>query len=332
MQPSQALFAGEKLPVALPVCDHYAGNLRFAEKVLALQAALGPVFDITLDLEDGAAVGEEAALAESFGQLIASAGNLHGRAGLRVHSPHHPHFIDDLRIALQLCAAQVAYIMIPKAGSANDVGNAIDAMDRVCEELASTRKIPVHILIETHGALREVFRIAAHPRVESLSFGLMDFVSAHHGAIPATAMRSPGQFEHPLITRAKLEISAACHAYGKVPSHSVTTEFKDAAIVAGDAQRARQELGYTRMWSIHPDQIQPIIKAFAPAASDVQDACEIIHAAQAARWAPVTHQNRLHDRASYRYYWTILQRAAQTGAPLPETMRALLAQTEVQAS
>ncbi|MBC8863274.1 CoA ester lyase, partial [Escherichia coli] len=69
------------------------------------------------------------------------------------------------------------------------------------------------------------------------------------------AMRSPGQFEHPLVRRAKLEIAAACHAHGKTPSHNVTTEVRDMNVVAGDARRARDEFAFTRMWSIHPAQI-----------------------------------------------------------------------------
>jgi citrate lyase subunit beta / citryl-CoA lyase len=321
---SSVLFAGETQPVSLPVCDHYAGNLRFAHKALELQAQLGPVFDITLDLEDGAEIGQEAELARDFAQLIASEHNLHKRIGLRVHAPHHPAFMPDLQNTLGTCAQQLAYIMVPKVASANDVANAVEAIDRVTQAAGVQRNIPIHVLIETHGALREVFRIAAHPRVQSLSFGLMDFVSAHHGAIPSAAMRSPGQFDHPLVLRAKAEIAAACHAYGKVPSHNVTTEFKDTAVVIGDAQRARQELGYTRMWSIHPDQIKPIVKAFTPLASEVNDACEILRAAQANAWGPVSFENKLHDRASYRYFWTILQRAHATGVQLPDAGRALL--------
>jgi citrate lyase subunit beta / citryl-CoA lyase len=323
MHPTTALFQGETAPLSLPVCDHYAGNLRFAEKALTLQAQLGPVFDITLDLEDGAVVGQEAELARSFAQLIASSQNIHHRIGLRVHAPHHRAFMHDLQSTLGLCAEKIAYVMVPKVATANDVANAVEAVDRITQAAGAARQIPVHILIETHGALREVFRIAAHPRVESLSFGLMDFVSAHHGAIPSAAMRSPGQFDHPLIVRAKTEIAAACHAYGKVPSHNVTTEFKDTAVVIGDAQRARQELGYTRMWSIHPDQIKPIVKAFTPLAAEVNDACEILTAAQANAWAPIAHQNKLHDRASYRYFWTILQRAHATGTALPDAAHAL---------
>jgi citrate lyase subunit beta / citryl-CoA lyase len=326
MHPTAALFTGETQPVSLPVCDHYAGNLRFAHKALALQAQLGPVFDITLDLEDGAEIGQEIELARGFAQLIASEQNLHQRIGLRVHAPHHLAFLDDLQHTLGICAQQLAYIMVPKVGSANDVANAVEAIDRITQAAGVQRQIPVHVLIETHGALREVFRIAAHPRVQSLSFGLMDFVSAHHGAIPSAAMRSPGQFDHPLVLRAKTEIASACHAYGKVPSHNVTTEFKDTAVVIGDAQRARQELGYTRMWSIHPDQIKPIVKAFMPLASEVNDACEILRAAQANAWGPVSFENKLHDRASYRYFWTILQRARATGVALPDAGRALLQQ------
>jgi citrate lyase subunit beta/citryl-CoA lyase len=161
-------------------------------------------------------------------------------------------------------------------------------------------------------------RIAALPEVECLSFGVMDFVSAHYGAIPASAMRSPGQFTHPLVARAKLDIAAACHAYGKVPSHNVTTEIKDTGIVANDAARAAAEFGFTQMWSIHPDQIKPIIKAFAPRLSEVNEAANILYEAQLVQWGPIDFHGRLHDRASYRYYWTILQRAKASGLTLPE--------------
>ncbi|MET5115672.1 CoA ester lyase, partial [Burkholderia pseudomallei] len=78
----------------------------------------------------------------------------------------------------------------------------------------------------------------------------------------------PGQFDHPLVRRAKLEIAAACHAHGMTPSHNVTTEVRDMRVVANDARRARVEFGYTRMWSIHPAQIRESVAAFAPRAED----------------------------------------------------------------
>jgi citrate lyase subunit beta/citryl-CoA lyase len=104
----------------------------------------------------------------------------------------------------------------------------------------------------------------------------------------------------------------------------VTTEIKDTAVVAGDAQRASSELGFTRMWSIHPNQIKPILKSLAPRVSEVHEAASILIEAQNVQWGPIQHNGRLHDRASYRYYWTILQRAKLSGLPLPESASNLL--------
>jgi citrate lyase subunit beta/citryl-CoA lyase len=166
--------------------------------------------------------------------------------------------------------------------------------------------------------------IAALPQVECLSFGIMDFVSDHYGAIPGSAMRSPGQFDHALVSRAKAEIAAACHAHGKCPSHNVTTEIRDASVVSRDAARAFREFGFTRMWSIHPSQIKPILAAYAPPAAEVDDASAILLAARAVNWGPTQYQGALHDRASYRYYWTVLQRAKLAGLPLTQGALSLL--------
>ena len=57
--PSQALIDEGDPPADLPVCDHYCGTEPRMRKALALQAELGPVFDITLDCEDGAPAGRE---------------------------------------------------------------------------------------------------------------------------------------------------------------------------------------------------------------------------------------------------------------------------------
>jgi citrate lyase subunit beta/citryl-CoA lyase len=322
MHPSEVLFQGKRPPVSIPACDHYAGSEKLMRKSIASQQELGPVFDVTLDCEDGASAGNEEAHARLVASLIASEENRFNRIGARVHDLTHHAFEQDVAIICEQ-AQRLAYLVVPKVDSAADVVRAIDIINRYAQQ-AGRSDLPVHVLIETHGALTDVRAIAALPQVECLSFGIMDFVSAHYGAIPGSAMRSPGQFTHPLVTRAKLEIAAACHAFGKVPSHNVTTEIKDTAVVAGDAQRAASEFGYTRMWSIHPDQIKPILKAFAPRSSEVHEAAAILTEAQNVQWGPIKHNGRLHDRASYRYYWTILQRAKFSGLPLPESAANLL--------
>ncbi|HJV71078.1 HpcH/HpaI aldolase/citrate lyase family protein [Ideonella sp.] len=330
IHPNQALVdAGEATLPDLPVCDHYCGVEARMRKSLQLQAELGPAFDVTLDGEDGAPVGGEVEHAQLIAELIDSPLNAHGRVGARVVPVDHPAFGPMLEALLPRAGTRMAYLMIPKPNGVADIDTAVAAVDRVAQAAGITRTIPLHALVETHGALREVQALAAHPRIESLSFGLMDFVSAHRGAIPHSAMSAQGQFEHPLVVRAKLEISAACHGHAKIPSHCVVTEFKDEAALQAAAERAARQLGYLRMWSIHPDQIRPIIDAFAPSAAEIDQAIEIITAAQAAHWAPIRHgprgREQLHDRASYRYFWQVLQRAHRTsfagGPQLPAEVR-----------
>ncbi|SDF86135.1 citrate lyase subunit beta / citryl-CoA lyase [Massilia sp. PDC64] len=327
MHPSEVLFQGQRQPLLLPACDHYAGSEKLMRKSMALQQELGPIFDITFDCEDGASAGNERTHAELVATLVNSDDNRYNRIGARLHDVGSPHFAQDVEIIVGAAAKRLAYVVLPKPDSLEDVVRAQDLVNQAAAK-AGRDFLPLHVLIETHGALHDVYAIAALPQVESLSFGIMDFVSAHYGAVPAAAMRTPGQFTHPLVVRAKLEMVAACHAHDKVPSHNVTTEIKDSAIVANDAQRAAAEFGFTRMWSIHPDQIKPIVKAFTPRLAEVNEATSILTAAMAKDWGPIAHGGRLHDRASYRYYWTVLQRAKLAGLALPDAAAALVNQPE----
>ncbi|MGE4448446.1 MAG: CoA ester lyase [Azospira sp.] len=319
--PNDVLFAGEKPFPVLPVVDHYAGSEKLMKKALQLQQELAhnnqPVFDITCDCEDGAHAGAEAEHAEMAAGLISGSDNRFGRAGARIHDITHPHWRQDLEILVYHAGQRLAFLTIPKVRSVDDARTQIDALRSIEAQCRISRPIPVHVLIETHGALKDAWEIAALPGVESLDFGLMDFVSGHHGAIPGSAMKSPGQFDHPLVARAKADIAAAALANGVVPSHNVTTEIKDTTVAADDARRARREFGYLRMWSIHPNQIMPIVEAMRPDFSEVQEATEILEAAQDKDWGPIQHAGRLHDRASYRYYWELLQRAQATGMDIP---------------
>src|SRR5687768_3048322 len=195
VHPRDALFdAGEPAGMLLPVCDHYAGVEARMRKSLELQAELGPVFDVTLDCEDGAPIGGEAEHAHLVAELAMSAANVHGRVGARVHPVDHPAFAQELDTLIGRAGARLAYLMVPKPRNLAEVQRACDQVDHFIRIHPASKKLPVHVLIETHGALREVDAIAAHPRIESLSFGLMDFVSAHRGAIPAQGMSAKGQF------------------------------------------------------------------------------------------------------------------------------------------
>ena len=325
LHPSGVLYAGSRPFPQLAACEHFAGSEKLLNKALQIQAELSvnaqPVFDITADCEDGAPAGREREHAAMIADLILSGANRFDRIGVRIHDVGHPAWRDELETIISRAGQHVAYVVLPKPENVGDVLTQVTALDQLRNHHGITREIPVHVLIETPGALHDVWEIARLPRVETLDFGLMDFVSAYHGAIPATTMRSPGQFNHALVVRAKCEIAAAALGNGIVPSHNVTTEIRDAEVVREDARRARQELGFLRMWSIHPNQIQPIIEAMRPDFAEVNEAAELLSAAQDAAWGPIQHEGKLHDRASYRYYWELLQRAQATGMDIPADAR-----------
>jgi citrate lyase subunit beta/citryl-CoA lyase len=317
--PRDVLLGAQAAAGVLPVCDHYSGIESRMRKSLQLQAEMAEefgtcVFDVTLDCEDGAPVGGEADHAALVVSLLLGAAP-GARVAARVHAIDHPAFDADVAAIVGQAGHRLSHLMIPKVESAADLLRVEQALLAV--GTAAADELLLHVLVESPMAVHNAFELAAHPRVQSISFGLMDFVSSHNGAIPAQAMGSSGQFSHPLVLRAKLEIAAACHAHAKVPSHCVVTEFSDAQAMQNAARRASQELGYTRMWSIHPNQIRPILAAFAPQQSELDVAAELVLAAERANWAPISFQGKLHDRASYRYYWQVLERAHQTGVTLP---------------
>ncbi|MEY4536935.1 MAG: hypothetical protein RL171_1086 [Pseudomonadota bacterium] len=339
IHPRDILLGAQAGSISLPVCDHYCGVEARIAKSLQLQAEMMQefgtcVFDVTLDCEDGAPVGGEIDHANMVAASVLSAcvapksvvTSIHQtnekkpkrRVAARVHAADHASFESDIDIIVGKAGGYLSHVMVPKIDTVADVERAVALIDSASK--LQNNELPIHVLLESPKAIHNAFNIAAHPRVQSLSFGLMDFVSSHGGAIPASAMGLAGQFTHPLVVRAKLAIASASHAHGKVPSHCVVTEFSDLDAIKNAATQAVNTLGYTRMWSIHPSQIRPILAAFAPDASDIDEATQIIAAGVDADWAPISHKGKLHDRASYRYYWQVLERAHQTGRAMDASL------------
>lgn len=318
--PAEVLYREHDRQVQLPVCDHYSGSPALLAKSLALQGRLGPVLDVTADCEDGAAVGEEIAHARAMAEGIASEANRFGRVGARTHAVTHPAFAAEVEALMQGAGRRLAWLMLPKVRHVGDVEAAGRMLQMHEARTGREDPLPLQVLIESPAALPHLDAIAAHPRVQALCFGLMDYVSSFGGAIGSDALHGSRQFEHPLLARALADISLAAHAHGKVAVHSVTLTIGDGAQAGADAARAARDFGFQRKWSIHPAQVGPIIRAFQPGVDEVREAADILLAARGANWGPIRHGEHLHDRASYRYWWQVLQRARLTGVVLPEAV------------
>ncbi len=178
--PQSALFAGEKPFPIIPACEHFAGSEKLITKALELQNKLGGLFDITMDCEDGAQTGKEKEHAEMIVRIQNSELNKHKMSGVRIHDYTNEHWRQDVDILVPGAGNVLAYITIPKPTKASQVKEQITYIQEACKKAGIKREIPIHVLIETHGALNDVFEIAALPWLQVLDFGLMDFISGHH--------------------------------------------------------------------------------------------------------------------------------------------------------
>jgi len=118
IHPRDALFGGERPFPVIPSCEHFAGSEKLITKALELQNKLGPIFDITMDCEDGAPAGREKQHAELIVDLQKSAANVHHHAGVRIHDPSHAAWRQDVDIIVRGAGDRLGYITIPKPTAA----------------------------------------------------------------------------------------------------------------------------------------------------------------------------------------------------------------------
>ncbi len=322
LSPSAVLHDEDSELRVLPSCEHVAGRERFIDKALQLQDEAPYAFDVTMDLEDGAPAGRESEHADLVTDLLKTLPtDRPHRVGVRLHDVLHPHFHEDVQRVLGHAGDRVSYVVLPKARDRAHVEYLSSFLHELAVERGRHRTWPIHVLIETQSALADIAAIASHPDVETLDFGSMDFISDHNGAISSRCMRSPDQFEHALMRRAKTSLVAAALLSGRVPVHNVTLDVKNPETTRQDARRARDEFGFLRMWSIHPIQIEPIVSAMAPSHEDATTAARILVAAQDADWGPIRLDDELHDRASYRYEWAVLRRSHLAGVDVGDEAR-----------
>ena len=229
--------------------------------------------------------------------LVAAAGNVddnrYGRVGARVHDVRPSAFEQRCRHHRRRAPAQrLAYLVLPKVDSVADVERAA-AIDRShAAKPARARPAAARADRDPRRAAR---RAAPSPRCPSrVACRSASWISSRRTTARFPAARCARRASSSIRwwCAPSSRSSAACHAHGKMPSHNVDTEIRDSACVAIDAAARRGEFGYTRMWSIHPDQIEPIVKAFTPRRGRSRRSSDILSAAQDANWGPTAASRR----------------------------------------
>lgn len=216
---------------------------------------------VVLDLQDAVAAERKDEARRAVVEL------LRGLAPDAVRPPVHVR-INDIRTELGRADLDaiaglpaLAGIRLPRVESAADVRLAVDSAIR------RGAAIDVHCLIETAAGIENALHIANAPQVTAISLGEGD-LRAQLGVTDEEALD---------WVRCRIVVAAAA-ARLPPPGMSVYGNIKDTAGLRVSCARGRR-LGMLGRSAIHPAQLPVIAQAFAPTATELEQARRIIDAA-----------------------------------------------------
>jgi citrate lyase subunit beta / citryl-CoA lyase len=155
-----------------------------------------------------------------------------------------------------LSGAAVDAVVLPKAAAPGEVRAVRAAIDRLLADGESVGLIPQ---VESVRGILRMDDLAAAGRIAAIAFGGEDF------CVDLGVGRSEESLEL-LVPRALLALHAA--AAGLPAIDTVYTAIADEAGLTREARTARQ-LGFSGKLLIHPAQIEPVRRVFAPSADEV---------------------------------------------------------------
>ena len=228
----------------------------------ALEKARGlPADAVIVDLEDAVAPAmKEAARAQGLAAL--AAGGWRAERVLRVNGAGTPWHDEDLAAAARAAADAVC---LPKAESPEGVRAVAERLARE----GAPDALALWVMIETpRGVLAAREIAAATPRLACLVAGTTDLVK------DLRAIHTPARAE--VLTSLSLLLLAA-RANGLCALDGVHLDLADAAGFEAACRQGRA-LGFDGKTLIHPSQLEPANRTFAPSAQEVDAARRIVAA------------------------------------------------------
>lgn len=176
-----------------------------------------------------------------------------------------------------VAAARPDAVVLPKAERADDV-----------RELASRlHGLPLIVLIETAEGVLNAAKIAkSTPQMSAVVFGSEDF------AADVGLVRTRSNVEV-LYARSRVALAAAAARIQAIDQ--VFVDYKDPEGLHREAVEGRG-LGYAGKQVIHPDQLEPVHRAFTPGKEEAERALRLVEAAEKAGGAAFGFEGRMIDR------------------------------------
>jgi len=232
-------------------------NERALEKAKTL-----PADALILDLEDAVAPDAKPAARERVCAAVASGEYGHRELTIRVNGCDTPWHSDDVRAAAKVGPDAV---VVPKVNSAADV----HVVEHLLEQEGAPDRTKIWAMVESPVAILHAKEIAAaSSRLTVLVMGTNDL------AKELQAQHVPGRA--PLLTSLSLVLLAA-RAYGKQILDGVYNDVRDLDGFAAECRQGR-EFGFDGKTLIHPGQLEPCNRAFAPSEAEIERSRRIIAA------------------------------------------------------
>ncbi|MBL6954354.1 MAG: CoA ester lyase [Alphaproteobacteria bacterium] len=232
-------------------------NARALEKARSLPADV-----LILDLEDAVAPDAKVAAREQVIATVAKGGYGPREVVIRINGTATPWHADDLAAA---AASAADAILLPKAEGAGQVRTTAAALPEGMD---------LWCMIETPLAILHVEEIAAaSPRTRCLVMGTSDL------ATDLNALHTPHR--EPFTTALSMCLLAA-RAYGLTALDGVYLDLKNDEGFEAACHQGRQ-FGFDGKTLIHPRQVNPANRVFAPSDDDIAEADVIVTAFERAQ-------------------------------------------------
>jgi citrate lyase subunit beta/citryl-CoA lyase len=229
----------------------------------ALEKAKGLTADaIIFDLEDAVAPDAKAEARDRVCAAVQSGEYGMRELTIRVNGLDTQWHADDLRAA---AAAGPAAVVVPKVNSVDDV----TAIEKGLVAAGARDHTKIWAMVETPIAMLHAEQIASSSdRLTVLVMGTNDLAKELH------AEHVPGR--QPLVTGLALCLLAA-RATGKVILDGVYNDIKNEEGFEAECVQGRQ-MGFDGKTLIHPAQLEPCNRVFAPSEAEIEQAGRIIAA------------------------------------------------------
>jgi malyl-CoA/(S)-citramalyl-CoA lyase len=288
-----------------------------ASKPAMIQKAAASAADLVcIDLEDAVAPDEKAASRANVVRALQDLNFGRRTRVVRINGLDTRFAYRDLVEVVEAAGDRIDVIMLPKAGSAQDVAFVDTMLSQIEAHAGLQRRIGIEAQIETaHGFLRCGEIASASPRLEGLVFGAGDYAASMRmpsgaiGEFDANDEMYPGHRWHAVMHT----IVAAARVNGLRCMDGPYAGYTDHAGLERACRIARA-MGFDGKQCIHPLQVPTVNNTFSPTGEEIARAEAIVQAyetAVAKGQGAATHDGRMIDAANVRMAQTILERRRQ---------------------